>query len=328
MAFATVALIGAGVAAAGGITKLGMSLAGRKKRIQEQNAAREEMEKRMQDYQDLDTSNLSANVRNQYAGIQTDFENVYEDLTVNQQQAQFMAQQSMQQRANIMQNLRGAAGGSGIASLAQAMANQGQLAAQKAGASIGIQEAANQRLLAQGAAREQELERAAELQIAKGEQYAEAQRISGAERARGLEYQQTGTLLGMSQQRLGAANQARAQARAQQLSAVGDIAMAGTQMAVAGMRMKAPGGGGGTGGGGGIGGGVGTELSNVALSNLSAGGGYNPYEIEMDYQQMIDRPISVDDPNPPELTSLNIPGAGDYSGGFGKVFNPITGQYE
>ena len=30
MAFATVALIGAGVAAAGGITKLGMSLAGRK----------------------------------------------------------------------------------------------------------------------------------------------------------------------------------------------------------------------------------------------------------------------------------------------------------
>ena len=39
MAFVTVAIIGASVAGAAGITKLGMSLAGRKKRIQEQNAA-------------------------------------------------------------------------------------------------------------------------------------------------------------------------------------------------------------------------------------------------------------------------------------------------
>ena len=60
----------------------------------------------------------------------------------------------------------------------------------------------------------------------------------------------------------------------------------------------------------------------------STGGSYNPYEVQMDYQQMIDRPISVNGPNPPELTSFNIPGAGDYSGGFNKVFNPITGQYE
>ena len=77
-------------------------------------------------------------------------ENVFEDLTVNQQQAQFQAQQGDQQRANIMQGLRGAAGSSGIAGLAQTLANQGQFQAQKISASIGQQEAVNQRAAAQG----------------------------------------------------------------------------------------------------------------------------------------------------------------------------------
>ena len=238
MAFATVAIIGGIAALAGGGAKLGMALAGRGDRIKEQDDARIQLQERMEEYEDLDTSNLSANIRNPYANIQTNFENVYEDLTVNQQQAEFQRQTMQQSQANTLQGLRGAAGGSGIAALAQAMANQGQLAAQKAGASIGIQEAANQRLLAQGAARKQQLERAAELQVAKGQQYADAQVLAGAERSRGLEYSKTGTLLGMSQQRMGAANQARAQARAQQLSAVGDIIGAGTQMVTAGMKMN------------------------------------------------------------------------------------------
>ena len=95
-------------------------------------------------------------MKNQYANM----ENVYEDLTVNQQQAQFQAQQGQQQRANIMQGLRGAAGSSGIAGLAQSMANQGQLQAQQISASIGAQEAANQRMSAQGAGAIQQAERA------------------------------------------------------------------------------------------------------------------------------------------------------------------------
>ena len=82
-------------------------------------------------------------------------ENVFEDLTVNQQQAQFQAQQGAQQRANIMQGLRGAAGGSGIAGLAQAMANQGQLQTQQISASMGKQEALNQQLMAKGAQQRQ-----------------------------------------------------------------------------------------------------------------------------------------------------------------------------
>ena len=88
-----------------------------------------------------------------------DMENVYEDLTVNQQQAQFQAQQGAQQRRDIMENLRGAAGASGVAGLAQAMAGQGQLQTQRISASIGQQEAANQRARAGEAARLQGLER-------------------------------------------------------------------------------------------------------------------------------------------------------------------------
>ena len=89
-----------------------------------QTSARAELNRQRAAYQGLDTSNLAANVTNPYANIQTQFENTFEDLTVNQQQAQFQAQQGAQQRANIMANMSGAAGGSGIAALAQAMANQ------------------------------------------------------------------------------------------------------------------------------------------------------------------------------------------------------------
>ena len=201
MAFVTVAAIGAGVSAAGGLAKLGMSLSGRGKRIAEQKQAKAEMADRTSDYEALDTSNPYANLQN-----------TAEDLTVNQQQAQFEAQQGQQQRANIMQNLQGAAGGSGIAGLAQAMANQGQLASQKASASIGNQESANQRMAAKQAASNQ-------LQEAEGEA-----------RSQDLQAQKTSTLLGMSQQRLGAANQARAEARAQQMSAIGDVVGAGADL--------------------------------------------------------------------------------------------------
>ena len=203
MAFA-IAIAGASVAAAGGLSKLIMANSGRRNRIQEQNTAKAEMSSRKADYESLDTSNPYANM-----------ENTMEDLTVNQQQAQFQAQQGQQQRANIMQNMQGAAGGSGIAGLAQAMANQGQLASQKAGASIGMQESSNQMAAAQQAGANQLQERV------------------GDARSQDLEYQKTSTLLGMSQQRVGAANQARAQAKAAQMGAVGDIASGGLTLAKA-----------------------------------------------------------------------------------------------
>jgi len=238
MAFATVAIIGASVAAAGGVAKLGMSLAGRRNRLNEQRAAREEQRKMREEYENLDTSNLAAGVRNPYENL----ENTMEDLTVNQQQAQFQAQQFQQSQANIMQSLQGAAGGSGIAALAQSLANQGQLSLQKASASIGMQEAQNQKLAAQQAAKIQQLE-------GQGELAAEKMRQAGAKEARELDYQKTSTLLGMSQQRKAYADAARRQAMADQMSAVGDIASAGADMALNISGAKGLQAGGGVGGG-------------------------------------------------------------------------------
>ena len=295
MSFITVAIVGGSVALAGIGTKLGMSLSGRKDRKEEQEAARLEMLGLKEDYENLDTSNLAAKVKNQF----TNMENTYEDMTVNQQQAQFEAQQGAQQRANIMSNMSGAAGGSGIAALAQAMAQQGQLATQRASASIGLQESQIQKLRAGEASRLQIQERA-------GEVAARTQRLAGAETARGLEYSKTGTLLGMSQQRLGAANQARAEAKAQQMGAFGDLAGLGMQAASMGMQM------GGSGGGGAPTGAGGANMRMAVPSGTSASGA----------------PLTV-----PVMTPTGggvLPGGGstDYTGGFGKVFNPITGQYE
>jgi len=226
MAFVTVAIIGASIAGAGGLAKLGVSLAGRRGRMNEQAAAKAEMQKMKKEYQNLDTSNLAAGVRNPYQNL----ENTFEDMTVNQQQAQFQSQQFQQSQANIMDSLGSAAGGSGIASLAQTLANQGILSAQKSSASIGMQEAQNQKMAAQQGAKNQAME-------GQGEMYAEKMRQAGAQEARGLEYQKTSTLFGMSQQRTAAANNARAQAKSDQMSAIGDIASAGASIATAGMKI-------------------------------------------------------------------------------------------
>mgnify|MGYP003115621849 CR=1 FL=1 len=128
-------------------------------------------------------------------------ENAYEDMTVNQQQAQFQTQQGAQQRSNIMQGLKGAAGGSGIAGLAQAMAGQGQLQAQQISASIGAQESAQQGMKARGAA-------AADLQERQGE---------GA--VQDMERSRQSTLLGISMGESAGANAAAMQGQQNQLAA-------------------------------------------------------------------------------------------------------------
>ena len=220
---ATMGWIAVGTAVIGGAAKVIASTQNAKIAEAAATDARIEREKQQTLLEEQKDKYRSMKFENVFA----DMENVYEDLTVNKQQAEFQQQQGDQQRANIMQGLQGAAGGSGIAGLAQTMANQGQLQTQRISASIGQQESMNQRLLAQGAAREQELERLAELQVVKGEETAYGLRKTGAETARGLEWSKTGTLLGMSQQRLGAANQARAEAKAQQMGAFGSIAEAG-----------------------------------------------------------------------------------------------------
>ena len=149
-----------------GLGFLGM-LSGRKKRRQRIREAQREVKAREQDYLRFNITNPYEGMANYYKGA----ENVMEDLTVNQKQAEFMSQQSAQQRADIMAGLRGAAGASGLAGLAQSLAQQGTLQAAQASATIGQQEAMNQRLAAQEASRLQQLERSAQMEMQMKERY-------------------------------------------------------------------------------------------------------------------------------------------------------------
>jgi hypothetical protein len=128
-------------------------------------------------------------------------ENVYEDLTVDQGQAQFQKQMFQQSQANIMQDLKGAAGGSGIAGLAQALAGQGQLASQQASLSIGQQERANK--MAQLGE-----ERNIDLMYRQGEASVDEKEMN-----------RQSTLLGMQMGQLTGANNAVAQSQQNQMAA-------------------------------------------------------------------------------------------------------------
>ena len=200
---------------------------GRGARRDAQIKAQDQYDDMLSEYRALDTSNLYADFENQFTGL----ENAYEDLTVNRQQAEFEKDMFQQQQATIMQGLKGAAGGSGIAGLAQAMANQGQLQAQKAGGSIGLQESKINMLRAQEASRLQQLERT-------GATQAEQLRLAGAERARGLDYMQTSTQLGMAQQDLAAKNQAIAQADAALYGGIGTVVGTAATAAISDRRLK------------------------------------------------------------------------------------------
>jgi len=139
--------------------------------------------------------------KNQFEGL----ENTAEDLTVNQQQAQFQSEQGNQQRANILQGLKGSAGGSGVAGLAQAMANQGQAQTQQISASIGQQESQNQMAKASQAASLQQQQaqgqtnidtarsnaaQATDMAMGQADMEAQKYRLQGAADARDLSLQQ------------------------------------------------------------------------------------------------------------------------------------------
>lgn len=133
-------------------------------------------------------------------------ENPFEDLTVNTQQAEFLARRGEQSRANILSTLRGAVGGSGVAALAQTLANQGMLQQQKIAATIGKQETANR------------------LAMAKGEMQADMAERKGEAMVQGLESQKQTNLLAMQ---AGVAGQAAAnlgQSQANNLAAISSSA--------------------------------------------------------------------------------------------------------
>ena len=165
---------------AAGVSGIAMGIIGGGQRRREQRAANLEHSRMKEKYSQLDTSNPYAQL-----------ENPYEDLTINKQAAEFQAQQEQQAMANTMQQMQGAAGGSGIAALAQAMANQQSRNLQRASADIGQQERQNMMTAAQFTARRDE---------------------QGVMAERQMKREQAETMYGMAQQRKAAADEARQKA--------------------------------------------------------------------------------------------------------------------
>ena len=137
-----------------------------------------------------------------------DLENPFEDLTVNTQQAEFLSRRLEQAQSNILSTLRDAAGASGIAGLAQTLANQNMLKNAKISADIAKQEGANRLAAAKGSL-------SVELAEAKGE--AMRQNMEASKQA---------TLLGMQQAITGVAASNMSQAQSNQMSA----SLYGTQL--------------------------------------------------------------------------------------------------
>ena len=181
--------------AIGAAAKIGMGLAGRKKKKNALKQAQASYDMQRQQYENMDTSNLYQNM-----------ENMYEDQTVNTQAADFAKSQALQSQANIMDQFSQGAGGSGIAALAQAMAGQSNQQAQQASIDIGQQEQANQRAERNAAATIQN------------------QQIQGEYKAREQQLGKIDTMMQLTGQDLQAA-QAEAAASDQMLiSGIGDAA--------------------------------------------------------------------------------------------------------
>jgi hypothetical protein len=178
-----------------GAAQFGTSFIGGKKRLSELEKTTAAYNKDLAAFRNQDTSNLAANQ-----------ENVYEDATVNTGAADFAAQQQNQGLSNIMGSMKQSAGGSGIAALAQSLANQQSQNAQQASVSIGQQEQANQ----QAQMGEQSRLNASELQ--------------GAETSRTLKTNLLGTNLGIAQADRTADENAVAAAQAARAEGIGTFA--------------------------------------------------------------------------------------------------------
>jgi len=187
---------------------------------EEQAIQRELLKKQKQEYRNFQFQNPYADLQNYYAGM----ENVYEDLTVGTQAAEFQMEQGAQQRADIMQSLQGAAGGSGIAGLAQTLANQGAIQARQASVDIMQQQRQNSMMKAQGAMQLQQLER-------QGASAADMAQRGGAAMVQSAEMQRQSTLLGIEYGGMAGANAGLQAAYGNQMSAYGASAqMIGAQM--------------------------------------------------------------------------------------------------
>ena len=84
--------VGAAVSATGAIIKNEQAKTAQRNAKREADKAQRDLDKQKDRFRDLDTSNPYLNM-----------ENVFEDLTINQEAAQFERQQQMMTQANTMQ---------------------------------------------------------------------------------------------------------------------------------------------------------------------------------------------------------------------------------
>ena len=185
----------AAIAAAPGVIKAVGSMFGSTGRKREERAATAELADRRQAYEQFQFQDPSRNLTNPF-----------EDLTVNQQQSQFLAQQQQQGLAGTLGQLQGAAGSSGIAALAQSLAQQQATNLQASAANIGQQEMQNQ------------------LMRARGQQTLEQQRAAGAMEVQQFELGRTETLMDAAAQRKVRATAERTKARQDLVAGVGEAA--------------------------------------------------------------------------------------------------------
>jgi hypothetical protein len=188
----------AAIAAAPGLIKSVGSLFGSGKRRREEGAARKELAQRRQAYESFQFTNPYANMQN-----------TFEDVTVNQQAAQFQAQQQQQGLANVLAGTQQAAGSSGIASLAQALAQQQATNLQASAANIAQQEQQLQMARAGEASRIQTLQ------------------AQGAAEKQQFELGRTETLMDAAAQRKARATAERAKARQDLIGGISEAVAAG-----------------------------------------------------------------------------------------------------
>ena len=188
--------IGGGI---GGLGSIVSSIVGGRARREEQAEARNKFRDRMSSFEQMD-----------YYGSQPI--NPFANITVNQLAAQFQARQQQQMAADTMAQLRGAAGGSGIAGLAQALSQQQQGNLAQIAGNIGQQESRNQTLIGQG------------------EQFRFNAQLAAEQRVR----DKNETLLALATQRKAIADQARKDATQALVGGIGNVAGAALSFVGAG----------------------------------------------------------------------------------------------
>lgn len=181
-------------------------------------------------YNAIEFTNPYEGITNPYEGLQSQFggmENVYEEAQIDTRAVDYMREQSQQQQANILQNLRGVAGGSGIAGLAQQISNIGTQQARQQAADIARQERQSETARRGEASRIDMLQRQDAQRIdmlgRQGSFEADMLRRKGDLYVQQQEQDRLASLYGLAADRQTATSQALNTAQAQLSSAFGDL---------------------------------------------------------------------------------------------------------